>query len=125
MSLESWKRRRHSKLQQADDVLCSAFKQLRVAKKIKKYSALPPWEQVVGETLARVSKPEKIANNNVLVIRVIDGAYSHELSLKKQEIIEKLFQLSPTLAIEDLRFISGSPKDFKKNPCKTVTKIIV
>lgn len=94
----------------AANVLSSTLKALRLDKKAEEYSAFPYWKEVVGEDIARVAVPEKIIRGKILVIRVADAVYAQELSLQKNQLLDKLHCLKKGALFEDIRFVSGSPK---------------
>lgn len=97
----------------AGAVIEATFGRLRLTKKVKQYENLALWPEIVGEGLAKISYPEQILSNKILVVRVIDAAWIQELAFKKEEILEKFRTMGKNIYFEDIRFISGNPKDFK------------
>jgi predicted nucleic acid-binding Zn ribbon protein len=81
--------------------------------KAKSFSFITSWSDVVGEANARISYPEKLAGG-ILTVKVIDTAYAQELSMQKEQYLEKLVELGYSGAVSDIKFISGSPKKFRK-----------
>jgi len=100
--------------QTAATVLEKTFKSLRLEGKVERYSAINDWVNVVGEEIAAVCLPEKINRGNILVLRVKNPVWAQELSLQKETLLERIRTNAKEAAIEDLRFITGSPLDFKK-----------
>ena len=98
----------------AGDVLERAFRSPVVKKKVREYAAFPYWQEIVGEQLAEVTKPEKISRGRVLSIRVIDSVWAQELTLMKQQIIEGVHRFGKGAIVEDIKFIVGNPKNFEK-----------
>jgi predicted nucleic acid-binding Zn ribbon protein len=113
--------RNRSKPSAAGDILSSVFKYHRLEKKVKNYSIIPDWTQIVGQEIADVAIPEKIIAKKILVLRVKDAVWAQELALRKQEILETLYTYQTQkeeqgTIFEDLKFVTGNPKDFiKKN----------
>lgn len=68
-----------------DDVL----KQYGLDIKLRKFEALNVWEKVVGEQIAKVTKPERI-ERDVLYVRVKKAVWRNELVFLKKEIIKKI-----------------------------------
>ena len=98
------------KPQNAGDILGAIFREKRITTKVKDYSVFPMWGEVVGEAIAKVTKPEKIIKGNVLLVRVLDSVWSQELSLQKEDILEKLFEVDTGAHIQDIQFVTGDPK---------------
>jgi predicted nucleic acid-binding Zn ribbon protein len=98
----------------ASNVLSSTLKALRLDKKAEEYSAFPYWKEIVGEEMAAVAIPEKIIRGKILVIRVADAVYAHELSMQKNQLLDKLHCLKKGALFEDIRFVSGSPQQLTK-----------
>ena len=94
----------------AADILGAVFREKRISTKVKKYNAFPMWPEIVGEQLAKVTVPEKIIRGNVLVVKGLDSVWSQELSLQKEQILEKLFSIETGAHIQDIKFITGDPK---------------
>jgi predicted nucleic acid-binding Zn ribbon protein len=57
--------------------------------RMKELEIFKLWEECVGETIAKYSRPEKIDRNKLLV-SVENAVWRFELSQKKREILEKL-----------------------------------
>ena len=106
-------RPKHSKPKSAAIVLESTLKHLRLDKKIKQYQNFEYWPEVVGEQIAAIAYPEKIMGNKILVVRVIDAAWIQELTFMKTEFLEKLRAVCKNVYFEDIRFLSGNPRQFK------------
>lgn len=94
------------------DILESTFKHLHISKQLKKYESFQHWPEVVGDDLAKVAYPEKISGNKILVVRVLNSTWAQELTFKKNEILEKMNNLSNNVYLEDVRFLIGDPKLF-------------
>ena len=101
-----------SKPREVEKILDNTLKYLRLDKKVEKYSFFPEWENVVGSEIAKVAKPVRIENNNILILMAIDATWIQELSFKKNEIIKKVNSSKTGAYIVDIRFISGNPNSF-------------
>lgn len=111
MSLSAWKMR-NSKPQSAGEILEKTLKNSRLLDKLKRYSFFTAWKEIVGEEFAQVSIPEKIVRDTLLVVRVIDSAWAHKLSLQKVSLLQRLREFDPTITVHEIRFVCGNPKDF-------------
>ncbi len=107
-------RPKNSKPKSSGDILDSVLKYHRLEKKLEEYSAFPYWEELVGSEIAKVAIPEKIIAGKVLVVRVADAVWAQELAFRKPEFIEKLVGLQTGALIQDIRFVTGNPRDFAK-----------
>ena len=113
-NLAAWKFRNLRRLNSAENAVGITVSRLGINKKLKDYSAVMHWAEIVGNDLSELTKIEKIIRGNILVIRVKDSCISPEVMMRKNEIIERFNSYSTTAMIEDVRVISGSPMDFKK-----------
>jgi predicted nucleic acid-binding Zn ribbon protein len=98
----------------AADVLERTLKGLHLDKKLEQYEWFSRWSELVGEEVATVSYPEKLQGGKILVVKVLDIAWAQELSLKKQEILNQLYQGDIGVSVQDIRFKAGDPKDFQE-----------
>ena len=95
-------------------VLASTLGAYRLDKKLEQYAAFPEWPRIVGEEIAAVTVPEKIIRGNTLVVRVLDAVWAQELSMMKNDILDRIFQLGVGATIDDIRFATGNPKQFRE-----------
>lgn len=102
---------RNRKPKQAGDILDTTLQRLRLDKKAELYHGFPRWREIVGEDLAAIAKPIKLIKRKVLVVRVTDIVWAQELSLQKRELIDKLLAENFCPVLEDIKFITGNPKD--------------
>jgi len=84
---------------------------IRAEKAVERYRELPRWPEVVGNDIAQVTHPEKIVQN-VLYVRVPDGVWAQELSLRKREIMQRLFDSRVGPPLDDIIFLAGDPTEF-------------
>ena len=103
--------RKHKAPKIAGEVLESALAENKIKSKIKSYSALPQWKELVGDEIANVTKPDKILIGNNLIVKVLDASWLQELSMKKEEILDKLQRLNTGAFIQDITFVASDPKE--------------
>jgi predicted nucleic acid-binding Zn ribbon protein len=77
-------------------------------KKIERYEFILHWHEIVGESLARISKPECI-HNRTLIVRVVHSTWAQELAFMKPVLIQKVIPyLRKGDSIDDIVFRVGS-----------------
>jgi predicted nucleic acid-binding Zn ribbon protein len=74
-----------------------------IARKLREYSVITSWQELVGEQIARVAKPQRI-ENGVLYVTVSSAPWRAELSMKRREIIEKINSVARKKVVQDIRF---------------------
>ena len=79
------------------------FRHLGITRKMQGYDVITGWETIVGTKIASVSSPKKIVNG-VLFVEVRTGAWRTELSMRKQEILEKIHRQVGKKIVSDIRF---------------------
>ena len=77
---------------------------LGIAGRIREYDAVVKWNDVVGEQIARVTEAVKI-ERGVLVVRVKNGPWRNELTLLKNDVIEKMNASLGEKLVKDIRFV--------------------
>lgn len=68
------------------------------------------WEDIVGKTLSKYSKPVKYSNGK-LTIHVIDSVWKHHLTLHKEELIAKINNVKGQKIVKDIVFKVGEIED--------------
>ena len=109
-----WKGRRNAAPEAIADILKGALKSHHLEKKVEDYAGFAFWDELVGEEIARVAKPQRIIKGNVLQVCVIDAAWAQELTFMKPTLLDKIHKRSLGAVIEDLVFVTGNPKLFKR-----------
>jgi predicted nucleic acid-binding Zn ribbon protein len=100
-------RRRKSAPQAVQSILAKALHKYGLDDDIARYQFILKWPQIVGEDIAKRTKPECI-KNRTLVIRVSDSAWAQELSFQKNVILHRLKKyLAEGQVIEDVMFYVG------------------
>ncbi len=89
-------------------ILSKALAHKGLDKGIERYEFILHWEEIVGETLARISKPECILNRT-LIVRVVHSTWAQELAFMKPVLIQKVLPyLRKGDAIDDIVFRIGN-----------------
>jgi predicted nucleic acid-binding Zn ribbon protein len=79
------------------------FRQLGITRKVQGYDIITSWETIVGKKIAGVASPRKVVNG-VLFVEVKNGSWRTELSMRKQEILEKIHHHIGKKILQDIRF---------------------
>ena len=85
------------------DVLSEICHRWGIEKKIKEYSAMSQWSQVVGERIADKARPTGVENGR-LFVHVDSSSWRNELTFMKKEIMDKLNRTVGTPVIQDIVF---------------------
>lgn len=72
--------------------------------RMQELQILTVWKECVGEAIAKYSTPVEIKKNKLLV-KAENAAWRHELSMRKEEIIEKLNKNLKKKLIKEIIFI--------------------
>ena len=82
----------------------SMLRKLGIDNAIAQNNALNIWNDVVGESVAKNAKPDRV-EHGVLIVKVSSPTWRQELYFKKKEIIEKINHTIGKNVIRDIRFI--------------------
>ena len=69
----------------------------------KKYEAITKWEEIVGPKVAAVTIPERVSHGN-LIVKVTSSVWKYELTMRKQEILQKIHQVTGSLEVKDIQW---------------------
>ena len=83
--------------------IAEATAALGIDQTLRRYAVITGWKDVVGEQIARVTKPQRL-ENGILYVSVKTAPWRAELSLKRREIIEKLNTAAGSRVVNDIRF---------------------
>ena len=75
-----------------------------IDKALKQESAVFFWREVVGETIAAVTKATSV-EKGVLIVKTNSPAWRQELHMQKKDIIDKINKKIGSKAIKEIRFI--------------------
>lgn len=92
-----------SRPQNLSHVLSKMLKTLGLEETAKRYEAVTRWEEIVGEKVAAVTIPERVSHGT-LVVKVTSSVWKYELTLRKQEILQKIHQVTGSLDVKDIQW---------------------
>jgi predicted nucleic acid-binding Zn ribbon protein len=72
------------------DAIASYVKRSGFAARLAQAEVIPEWERLVGPGIAAVARPERIAADGTLFVRVSTHGWMTELQLMTPEIIARL-----------------------------------
>ena len=84
-------------------VLGRMLKDFGLEENAKKYEALTRWEEIVGPNVAAVTKPEKVSHGT-LVIKVESSSWRYELTMRKQEILARIYEVTGSREVKDIQW---------------------
>ncbi|MCB0354398.1 MAG: DUF721 domain-containing protein [Bdellovibrionales bacterium] len=88
-----------------DTILSLALKRYGLEDKIHRYRFVSHWKEIVGEELAKRSRPERL-RGKVLIVAVRNSAWAQEMSFLKNTILKRLNRfLDSDVEIEDVKFV--------------------
>lgn len=94
---------RHSGAVPVKEALRRLTASLGIARKLGEYEVITSWEELVGEQIARVTKPERI-ERGILVVSVDSAPWRTELSMRRLEIVEHINHAVGRRVIKEIRF---------------------
>lgn len=77
--------------------------QLGITKKMKQFSILTSWPDIVGEQIARVTEAERI-ENGILFVKTATAPWRNELSMRRLELLEKINAAAGATIVKEIRF---------------------
>jgi predicted nucleic acid-binding Zn ribbon protein len=100
------RRNRKIQLQPIGEVLFSVLKKKGMASKLEENALMQLWPKAVGEQIATQTKPESF-RNGILFVKTVSSVWVQQLHFVKQDILDKLNELSGKHAIKEIRFMVG------------------
>ena len=97
---------RGGKPQKADRILEMALKRSGLDKQIERYRFVSFWKEIVGEEIAKRTKPERLAGP-ILMVTVSSSVWAQELSFQKKALITRVNRFLGGRKVTDMRFIVG------------------
>ena len=85
------------------EILQQSFNQILHPQEATLFDLSQVWTDLLGSVIAQKTEPMTL-RHSVLTITTKSPAWTQELQLMKQEILEKINQRFPLLHIQDLRF---------------------
>jgi predicted nucleic acid-binding Zn ribbon protein len=90
------------------DVLRDFLKSAGLADRVGQAAVVEAWPALVGERIARAARPESVAADGTLFVRVKSSAWRQELSLMTPEVLSLLNKDRSTGRIKRIRWLVGS-----------------
>jgi len=76
---------------------------LGIMKKMKQFSVITSWAEIVGEQIARVTEAERI-ENGILFVKTATAPWRNELTMRRLEIMEKVNAAAGSKVVKEIRF---------------------
>lgn len=89
--------------QNINDAIYQTLQSLGLAEKLSQYETVNSWAEIVGDSIARVTKAENI-RDGALIVRVMHPAWRQELVFLKAELIEKINRTLKKEIVKDIIF---------------------
>ena len=86
-----------------ESALGNLVRELGISRRLREYDVITLWGKIVGEQIAKVAKPQRI-ENGVLLVEVTSAPWRAELSMRRQEIVEKINSAVRQRVVKDIRF---------------------
>ncbi len=121
-------------LTQVNKTVLPLAKQLLGLNGMMEIELLANWSDIVGETLAQYSLPQKIRfnknerSNGLIELVVLSGAFALEIKQREKQILEKINTYFGYFAVSKLKIIqNSSPENFllNKKPIDNVKNFLV
>src|SRR5271157_925132 len=100
------KRKQQAQMQSIGEVLFSILKKRGLTSKLEENALIKLWPKAVGPQIASKTKPDCL-RNGTLFVKTISSVWVQQLHFIKEEIREKLNQLSGKSTIKEIRFLVG------------------
>jgi predicted nucleic acid-binding Zn ribbon protein len=85
------------------DALRKLTGSLGITTRLSEYDVLTGWDRIVGEQIARVSTAERI-EHGILYVGVRSAAWRNELTMRRQEILERIHRTTGRKVVREIRF---------------------
>ncbi len=92
-----------NKIQNLGETIQATLESLGIKQKVEQYSAMSRWEEIVGEKISKITTPEKI-QKNTLIVKVDNAPWRAELTFRKKEILEKIQKTTNSDSIKNILF---------------------
>ncbi len=100
------RRKQQTRLQSIGEVLFSVLKKRGMASKIEENALFKLWPKAVGPQIALKTIPDSL-KGGTLYVKTISSVWVQQLHFVKEDIREKLNQLSGKDKVKEIRFIVG------------------
>lgn len=92
------------KPQNLDDLIPGILNNNGLTTQLLQRRLLSSWEEVAGPTISRLTK-DKYIQNQTLVVKILNPSMRQDLSMMRQEIVNRLNEHVGAKVIFDVRFI--------------------
>ncbi len=89
--------------QNLSNVLSKMLKDLGLQETANRYEAITRWGEIVGPKVAAVTTPERVSHGT-LDVKVASSVWKYELTMRKQEILQKIHQVTGSLDVKDIQW---------------------
>ncbi len=79
------------------------IRELGIGKTLSEYGVITRWSDVVGDRIAAVTRPERF-EKGVLFVAVPSAPWRAELTLRRQEILDKINAAAGGTVVREIRF---------------------
>jgi hypothetical protein len=118
------RRKQQTQLQSIGEVLFSALKKKGLSLKIEENALLKLWPKAVGPQISSKTQPDCL-RGGTLFVKTISSVWVQQLHFMKEEIRDKLNELTGKNVIKEIRFLVGHiPVQVKSEGNVSVTKKI-
>ncbi|HON58336.1 MAG TPA: DUF721 domain-containing protein [Smithella sp.] len=100
------RRKKQPQLIAIGDILFAAMKRKGMAERMEENLLRKLWSQAVGDQIASKTQPDCF-KNGILFVRTVSSVWVQQLHFMKQEVLEKLNQLSGKQLVREIRFHVG------------------
>lgn len=76
---------------------------LGITKKMKQFSVITSWAEIVGEQIARVTEADRM-ENGILFVKTATAPWRNELTMRRMEIMEKVNAAAGSKVVKEIRF---------------------
>jgi predicted nucleic acid-binding Zn ribbon protein len=76
---------------------------LGITKKMKQFSIITSWREIVGEQVAKVTEAERM-ENGILFVKTKSAPWRNELTMRRMEILEKVNAAAGSKVVKEIRF---------------------
>lgn len=85
------------------DAITGLFGNLGLGKRLKEFSVITSWPEIVGEQIARVTEAERL-EAGVLFVKTATAPWRNELSMRRLEIADKVNRAAGERIVKEIRF---------------------
>lgn len=86
------------------DIIRDTIADLGIQESIKKHQVLVDWHRLVGESVSKVTEPQRISRGRIFV-KVKNDVWRHELHYQKKTIIDQINEGVGSQVVKEIIFI--------------------